>query len=122
MQVTATVLGTPNPQRLADFYQSLLQWNRLDNKPGWVKLQPASGGTCLSFQYEAAFTPPRWPASAGTQQMMMHLDIAADDLDAAVNRAEELGARPADYQPQPTSESCSTPTDIRSDSSHAEVE
>ena len=101
MQVTATVLGTPNPQRLADFYQRLLEWNRLDNEPGWVKLQPSSGGPGLSFQYEASFTAPRWPASAGAPQMTMHLDIAADDLDGAVSRAEELGARPADYQPQP---------------------
>jgi catechol 2,3-dioxygenase-like lactoylglutathione lyase family enzyme len=101
MQVTATVIGTPNPQRLADFYQALLEWNRLDNKPGWVKLQPSSGGPCLSFQYEASFMPPEWPAVAGAQHMMMHLDIAANDLEAAVSRAEELGARRADYQPQP---------------------
>jgi catechol 2,3-dioxygenase-like lactoylglutathione lyase family enzyme len=100
MYVAATVLGSPDPQRLADFYQALLGWNRLDNKPGWVTLQPSSGGTGLSFQHEASFMPPRWPSSAEAQQMMMHLDIATDDLDAAVSRAEALGARLADFQPQ----------------------
>jgi hypothetical protein len=32
--------------------------------------------------------------------MQLHLDVAVDDLPAAVARAERLGARPASYQPQ----------------------
>ncbi|WP_371329945.1 VOC family protein [Brachybacterium sp. P6-10-X1] len=32
--------------------------------------------------------------------MMLHLDIGARDVDAAVAAARDLGARPAGFQPQ----------------------
>ena len=99
--VASTVVGSPSPQRLADFYQALLGWNRLDDEWGWVKLQPPAGGGGLSFQYEASYIEPRWPSAVGAQQMMMHLDLATDDLDAATSRAEALGARSVEHQPQP---------------------
>jgi hypothetical protein len=41
-----------------------------------------------------------WPSEAGLQQMMLHIDIAVDDVAAAVADAVELGATVADYQPQ----------------------
>jgi hypothetical protein len=40
------------------------------------------------------------PASTGDQQMMMHLEIRADDLDAAVAHALAEGAALAAFQPQ----------------------
>ena len=43
---------------------------------------------------------PAWPATPGRQQMMVHLDVAADDLDAAVTWALEGGATLAEHQPQ----------------------
>jgi hypothetical protein len=45
MRLAATVLGSADPRALADFYQQLLGWTRLDDKPGWVKLLPPSDGT-----------------------------------------------------------------------------
>ena len=99
-----TVLGTPDPRGLAAFYVELLGWRYRDDDddPDWVviKPQPGEGEVGLSFQREDEHLEPRWPAGPGDQQMQLHLDIGVDDLDAAVARAERLGARPAEHQPQ----------------------
>ena len=92
-RLTAPVLGTPDPQGLARFYQRLLGWPLRDDEPQWATLRPADGGTGLSFQLEPDHVPPVWPPEPGTQQMQVHLDLLADDLDAASAVAEEAGAR-----------------------------
>jgi catechol 2,3-dioxygenase-like lactoylglutathione lyase family enzyme len=99
-----TVLGTPDPPGLAEFYRALLGWVYRDEDHDadatWVVIKPPGGGTGLSFQLEAEHEPPSWPTRHGSQQMQLHLDIGVDDLDRWVARAEELGARLADWQPQ----------------------
>ncbi len=100
MRISATVLGARDPRALAGFYERLLGWDRVDDEPHWVRLRPPSGGTGLSFQYEADYAPPLWPAAAGSQQMTMHLDIAVEGLDAGVAWAREAGATLAEFQPQ----------------------
>ena len=100
MQVAATVLGAPDPRALASFYEGLLGWTRVADDPDWVMLRPPAGGTGLSFQAEPDFVPPVWPSGPGTQQMMIHLDIAVEDLEAGVAWALEMGARLAHFQPQ----------------------
>jgi catechol 2,3-dioxygenase-like lactoylglutathione lyase family enzyme len=100
MRISATVLGAPDPRALAAFYERLLGWPRVDDEPGWVRLLPPSGGTGLSFQHEPDYTPPVWPPAPGEQQMMTHLDIAVEDLEAGVAWALDAGAKLADYQPQ----------------------
>jgi catechol 2,3-dioxygenase-like lactoylglutathione lyase family enzyme len=92
-RLTAPVLGTPDPQGLARFYQRLLGWPLRDDDPEWATLRPADGSTGLSFQLEPDHVPPVWPPEPGTQQMQVHLDLRADDLDAACAVAEEAGAR-----------------------------
>lgn len=108
-RVSAAVLGTPNPRALATFYERLLGWARVVDEPakpgappedGWVMLRPPSGGTGLSFQFEPDYVRPIWPTAPGQQQMMVHLDIATDDLDEGVTWAREAGAELAAYQPQ----------------------
>jgi catechol 2,3-dioxygenase-like lactoylglutathione lyase family enzyme len=99
-RVSTTVLGAPEPRALATFYEQLLGWNRVHDDPGWVMLRPPGGGTGLSFQEEVEYVAPVWPAGPGDQQMMMHLDIAVDDLERAVEWATAAGARLADFQPQ----------------------
>ncbi len=101
MQISATVLGAPDPPALGTFYANLLGWTVVKNEPVWVMLRPPSGGPALSFQYEPNYVRPVWPAVAGEQQMTSHLDIAVDDLEAGVESARELGATLADHQPQP---------------------
>ena len=46
------------------------------------------------------YVRPVWPGEEGDQQMMMHLEIRVDDLDAAVAHAVAQGATLADFQPQ----------------------
>jgi predicted enzyme related to lactoylglutathione lyase len=100
LRLSATVLGASDPAALARFYQRLLDWKITEEGPGWVVVRPPSGAVGLSFQHEPDFVPPVWPPQPGTQQMNAHLDIAVDDLDAAVARAVELGATVAHHQPQ----------------------
>ena len=101
MVLSATVLGTPDPAGLARFYAALLGWRIVEESPGWAVIRPPSGGTGLSFQREPEFEPPVWPRRPGRVQLAAHLDIAVDDLAAAVSLAVELGATVADHQPQP---------------------
>ena len=100
MRIVASVLGSPNPRALADFYERLLGWTLIDVDPTWVTLRPPGGATGLSFQLEEEFVAPVWPATPGDPQMTAHLDIAVDDLDAAVNWALHAGASLAAFQPQ----------------------
>ena len=100
MRIAATVLGAPDARALAAFYEQLLGWTRVADEPGWVMLRPPTRGTGLSFQHEQDYAAPVWPPSPGKQQMMMHLDIAVEDLEAAVSWACELGATVAEHQPQ----------------------
>ncbi len=92
-RLAAPVLGTPDPQGLARFYQRLLGWPLRDDEPGWATLRPADGSTGLSFQLERDHVPPVWPPEPGTQQMQTHLDLEVDDLEAASAVAEAAGAR-----------------------------
>ena len=100
MRISATVLGAPDPQALGAFYARLLGWEVTTNEPEWVMIKPPDGGTGLSFQYEEGYIPPVWPTAPGKQQMMLHLDIAVNDLRNAVAWALDAGATQADFQPQ----------------------
>lgn len=100
MTLTAIVLDAPDPRALAAFYQRLLGWAIGQDEPDWVTLRPPDGGPGLSFQTETAYVRPTWPAGPGDQQMMMHLDIEVDDLEAAGAQAIAAGATLAEYQPQ----------------------
>jgi catechol 2,3-dioxygenase-like lactoylglutathione lyase family enzyme len=100
MTLTAAVLGGADPNRLAAFYRDLLGWQVRTDEPGWVTLAAPGGGAGLSFQEETGHIPPAWPAGPGDQQMMMHLDIQVEDLDAAGAHAIACGASLARFQPQ----------------------
>ncbi len=99
--LAATVIGTPDPRGLADFYRTLLEWDVRESEPDWVRIGPRDGGRGLSFQLEESHVPPAWPAGPGDQQMQVHLDIAVSDLAAGVSAAQSLGASLAEQQPQP---------------------
>lgn len=100
LRVSAVALSTPDVRRLATFYRSLLGWDLVDDSPRWIRLRPPAGGPGISFHHDEHFRRPVWPSTDGEQQAMAHLDIATDDLEAAVARAVELGATVADHQPQ----------------------
>ena len=98
--LAATTLSSPDPRRLAGFYATLLGWPVREADDGWVALTAPDGSAGLSFHGEAIHERPTWPAEPGRQQMQAHLDILVDDLDRAVERAVELGATVAEFQPQ----------------------
>lgn len=100
LQLSATVLDSPDARALADFYRRLLNWETTFEDDDWVMLKAPDGGAGLSFQSEARYVRPVWPAGEGDPQMMMHLDIRVDDLVAAGLHALEQGAELATFQPQ----------------------
>ena len=99
-QLTAAVLGAPDPRELARFYSRLLGWPVGRDEPDWATVRPPDGGAGLSFQLEEDHVRPSWPAGPGDQQMQVHLDIEVDDLEAAGAHASAAGAVLAEYQPQ----------------------
>ena len=112
LTVTGTNIDAPDANALADFYRRLLGWTTRTEEPGWVVIQPgggAGGGGTLSFQTESSYVHPVWPAGPGDRQMMMHLEIAVDDLEASVAHAVAQGATLADFQPEEDVRVCLDP-------------
>ena len=110
LTVTGTNIDASDANALADFYRRLLGWTTYAEEPGWVIIQPADGGAGrLSFQAESRYVRPVWPAGPGDQQMMMHLEIAVDDLAASVAHAVAQGATLAGFQPQDDVRVCLDP-------------
>jgi catechol 2,3-dioxygenase-like lactoylglutathione lyase family enzyme len=93
-------LEAPDPQALADFYAAVLGWPVVKRDDHGAAIAVPGTESYLSFQEAAEYVPPVWPAVPGGQLMMMHIDVAVDDLAAAVAAAQEFGATVADYQPQ----------------------
>lgn len=100
LTLSGVVLDAPDPRALAGFYERLLGWRRDKDEADWVTVVGPHGGPKLSFQREPSFVRPRWPSTAEAQQMMVHLDVEVDDLEAAGRHAEACGATLAEYQPQ----------------------
>jgi catechol 2,3-dioxygenase-like lactoylglutathione lyase family enzyme len=115
LTLTGTNIDAPDANALADFYRRLLGWTTRAEEPGWVIIQPAGGGGGkLSFQTESRYVRPVWPAGPGDQQMMMHLEIAVDDLEASVAHAVAQGRRWPASSRRRTCGSASTPRDTLS--------
>ena len=93
-------LEAPDPQALADFYSAVLRWPVAQRDEDGAAIQFGEANAYISFQRATDFVPPTWPAEPGKQLMMMHIDVAVDDLDRAVAAAQELGATLAGFQPQ----------------------
>jgi len=94
------VLEAPDGPALARFYQILLGWPIAQEDPHGAAIQVPGTSSYLSFDSSPDYEPPVWPAAEGHQRMMMHLDIAVDDLAVAVADAVSLGATVAEFQPQ----------------------
>jgi predicted enzyme related to lactoylglutathione lyase len=94
------VLEAPDPLALATFYSRLFGWDIAKQDPSGAAIQVPGTSSYLAFQSSPDFVAPVWPAAGGHQQIMMHIDVAVDDLDAAVAAAVELGASVHEHQPQ----------------------
>lgn len=99
-QLWSVVLEAPDARPLARFYAELLGWSIGTDEPDWVTVRPPDGAAYLAFSSSPEYVRPVWPPQDGRQQMMLHLDVAVDDLDAAVADAVGAGAVLADHQPQ----------------------
>ena len=94
------VLEAPDGVALANFYASVLGWPIAKQDDDGAAIAVPGTSSYLAFQSSPDYVPPVWPAAGGRQQMMMHIDVAVDDLAAAVADALELAATLAGYQPQ----------------------
>jgi catechol 2,3-dioxygenase-like lactoylglutathione lyase family enzyme len=97
---TGVCIDCADAKELAEFYVRLLGWEvTARDGQGWIQLGDPGGGVHLNIQAEERYVPPTWPEEPGAQQKMLHFEIAADDVDAAVAHAVAAGARVAAHQP-----------------------
>lgn len=92
---------------MAAFYGRVLGWtvtgrdapeDRLGGA-GWIGMQDPADGVGLSFQAEEWYEAPIWPEEAGAPTKMIHLEMAVEDLEAAVAEVISAGGRLAPRQP-----------------------
>lgn len=101
ISLCGVTLDCEDPRSLAAFYRELLGSTKTrEESPTWVTIELPGSDTLLSFQRARFYRPPVWPPEEEGQQMMLHLDIKVDDLEAAAARAESLGATRMEFQPQ----------------------
>ena len=94
------VLDAPDVAVLAKLYSELRGWALHLHDDEDASLDLGEGVAYLCIQRNEDYVRPVWPARPGTQQMMLHLDFEVTDLEAETQRALQLGADLASYQPQ----------------------
>lgn len=92
-------IDCPDPEALAPFYTRLLGLHEAYASPDRGVIGLAGAGPMITLMRVREYAPPTWPD--GPQFQQMHLDLAAEDLEAEVAAAVELGAREAEFQPAP---------------------
>ncbi|MFC0675896.1 VOC family protein [Brachybacterium hainanense] len=102
---SVTIASAPErAEKLATFYRDLLGWPIVDSGPdgGWFQLRPPAGedGMTINIEEDHEYARPAWPSRPGEPSAVMHLDIGVEDLDAAVEWAQSVGAVLAVEQPQ----------------------
>jgi hypothetical protein len=94
------VLDAPDVGVLTRFYSELRGWPIWKQDDAGAALDLGEGVAYLAIQHNPDYVRPVWPATEGSQQMMMHLDFEVTDLAAAVANALKLGAELPEQQPQ----------------------
>ena len=92
-------IDCPSPDELAPFYIQLLGLEEVFATPDRGVICLSGAGPMLTLMRVDDYQAPSWPN--GPQFQQMHLDLAANDLDADVSAATAIGAREADVQPSP---------------------
>lgn len=96
IKLSAVTIDCKDHLALAQFYAALLTWEVAyqDGDYACVGVPGAPQGAYpgLTFQRNPDYVPPVWPEEPAAQQQMEHLDLAVDDLDAAVRHAVACGA------------------------------
>lgn len=111
LEVTTVTIGARDLPRLVRFYAELLGRAVPDIPDGadWIPIGDVDGGITLAVQLEPEQEPVQWPAGPGEQHMQVHLEIRADDLEAAVEHTRTCGAVLAEFQPQEDVRVCLDP-------------
>jgi catechol 2,3-dioxygenase-like lactoylglutathione lyase family enzyme len=90
--ISAIVIDCAAPDRLVTFYQKVLG-GQVSGDQDFSSLD--TGQVSLSFQRVENHQPPAWP----DEGKHAHLDLAVQDLQAAVQELQGLGASKPDHQP-----------------------
>jgi catechol 2,3-dioxygenase-like lactoylglutathione lyase family enzyme len=99
IELGCVTLDSSDFRALADFYVKLLDGKIVHEFDGHgVSVGLPGTNINLNFQNAEGYVPPVWPEEPGKPQQMEHLDLFVEDMDKAVNRAEELGAQKAPQQ------------------------
>ena len=102
IKIYSFTIDCRDPGALAKFYAGLLHYDVVFSAAEWACIaEPgrAKGeAPGILFQLNEDYLPPVWPDEPGRQQQMAHLDLAVDDLDAAVKYAAGCGAVEAEEQ------------------------
>lgn len=103
LELRSVVLDAPDVHALGEFYQRLLGWSVTSetDDPTWLRIAPDDGGTGLAIQLEPHYRAPVWPSDTTHEQMQLHLDFKVAELAGAAAHAEAVGARLAEFQPDP---------------------
>lgn len=83
MRLAAVSLDCADPQRLANFFLAVLGGRQLGAKESSARLDVS--GVVLVMQLVERYAPPVWPGSE-----IVHMDLTADDVEAAAERAVTL--------------------------------
>lgn len=96
-RLASTALDCADPSPLADFWAALVGGEVAFRSDAFCAVKTDNGW--LATVRVDQYTPPTWPDPDVPKQM--HLDLKAEDLDAAQAEAVRLGATPAAVQPAP---------------------
>ena len=105
-RLSGPVLDCADAIALAEFWATLLGWSVVDSASDpalgtWALVKSPDGTQKIELQGFDDYRSPVWPNAGGEQQMMMHLDVAVENLDAAVAWVEALGGVVAAPHPRP---------------------
>ncbi|MDT8718464.1 VOC family protein [Clostridium sp. 19966] len=98
IRMLSVVIDCKNANTLADFYASLLGWQKNTDDPEWISVSKSGITPCLLFQEEVDYKPPVWPDNPNEQQKSIHLDFAVSDIKKAIQHAIDCGATAASVQ------------------------
>lgn len=93
LRIQCLCVDTPDPARLASFWQSALGWRRTYEKPEEVVLEPPAGSREDGVVPDLLFL--RLPEQKSDKNRL-HLDLRPEDQTAEVSRLELLGAKRVD--------------------------
>jgi catechol 2,3-dioxygenase-like lactoylglutathione lyase family enzyme len=85
------IIDCPDPAALAEFYSELLGQSVTYSSEDFVVVAASDRASGLGFQLAPDYQSPTWPDDAVPQQI--HLDVMVDDVAAAADRVQAIGAR-----------------------------